>query len=204
MTVAVDEAMIRQFVETISGHVTRIANGGRGVLLLCQLSPIDEKLVPSRFRLDDVDAIVKTAVGAANANLNVYLEARLVRADLRGSVRGVDHTESVFALVVDADADKGKAGEIKAKPTLVVETSPGNFHYWYFLDRPVAAAGAKTIGDAMRAATGCDADSGVITQCYRIAGTPNFPSRSKQLRGRTEVEPTRIVEMAGSGIRSTS
>jgi len=46
----------------------------------------------------------------------------------------------------------------------------------------------------MRAAIGADSDTGVVTQPYRVAGTPNYPSKAKQARGRTLVEPTRIVE----------
>jgi hypothetical protein len=61
MTVAVDETTVRQFIEVISSHVTQIAKGnGHGVLQLCQLSPLSEKIIPSRFRLDDVETIVKT------------------------------------------------------------------------------------------------------------------------------------------------
>jgi RepB DNA-primase from phage plasmid len=96
--------------------------------------------------------------------------------------------------VVDADFDKGKGGTVIARPSLTVETSPGNFHYWYLFDRPVPPKRAKLIGDALRAATGADADTGNPTQPYRVAGTPNFPSKRKQARGRTTVEPTRPVE----------
>ena len=199
MTVPVDETTVREFIDIISSHVIQIAKGnGHGVLQLCQLSPFSEKMVPSRFRLDDVDTIVKAAVGAANASLNVYIEARTLRADLRGSVRGgLSDTELVFGIVVDADNDKGKGGSVTVRPSLVIETSPGNFHYWYLLSQPVTAHQAKTIDDTIRDSTGADHATGVITQCYRVAGTPNFPSKAKQARGRTSVEPTRIVERTG-------
>jgi hypothetical protein len=197
MTVAVDVGAVRQFIEIISGHVTQIArNSSRtGVLQLCRLSPVDETMVPTRFKLDDVEPMIKTAVNDANASFNVYVEVRTVRADLRGKARGsLDDTELVFGLVVDADNDKGKGGVVKVRPSLVVETSPGNFHYWYLFTQPVTARQAKTIGDAIRASTGTDQDTGVVTQCYRVAGTPNFPSKAKMARGRVTVEPTRIVE----------
>jgi hypothetical protein len=199
MTVPVDETTVREFIDIISSHATQIAkSNGHGVLQLCQLSPLSEKMVPSRFRLDDVDTIVKAAVGAANANLNVYIEARLVRADLRGNVRGgLSDTELVFGIVVDADNDKGKGGSVMVRPSLLIETSPGNFHYWYLLSQPVTAHQAKTVGDTIRDSTGTDHATGVITQCYRVAGTPNFPSKAKQARGRVSVEPTRIVERTG-------
>jgi hypothetical protein len=180
MSVAVNETAVRQFVETISEHVTKLANGsGRGVLQLCQLSPHDVKLIPSRFRLDDIDGIVAASISAANAGLNAYIEARTVPPGLRACARGgIDDTEFVFGLVVDSDGDKGKAGTLVARPSITVETSPGNKQHWYLFDRPVSAARAKTIGDALRALTGSDDDTGVVTQPYRIAGTRNFPSKA--------------------------
>jgi hypothetical protein len=65
------------------------------------------------------------------------------------------------------------------------------------LDRAISAAQAKPIGEAIRRSTGADQDTGVVTQCYRVAGTPNFPSVAKRERGRLAIEPTRIVEHSG-------
>src|SRR5262249_56736892 len=116
----------------------------------------------------------------------------------RGSQRGgVEDTAWVFGLVADCDADKGKGGNITIRPSLVIETSPGNFHYWYLFTRAIPAEQAKKIGEAMRANSGADKDTGVVTQPYRIAGTPNFPSAEKRARGRISIEATRIVEQTG-------
>lgn len=200
MTIQVDEPTVREFVQIISGHVTKLIDGRpiRGVLQLSSLHPASKKLVPSRFRPDDVDTIIAAAMGAASAGSNVYLEPRLVRPDLQGSARGgLSDTILAYAVVIDSDSDKGRGGAILARPSLVIETSRGNFHYWYFFDRPVPAEQARLIGDAIRAATGADADTGVITQPYRLAGTANFPSQEKQARGRVIVEMTRIVEWSG-------
>jgi RepB DNA-primase from phage plasmid len=200
VTVAIDEATVRQFLEIISPHAVMLAKsaGRSGVLQLCCLSPHDGKMMPSRHRLDDVETIVKAAVGAANAELNVYVEGRALRAGLRGNVRGsLDDTEFVLAMVVDADHDKGKGGNLIARPSLTIETSVGNYHHWCLLSAPISARRAKTIGDAIRAATGSDQATGVVTQCYRVPGTPNFPSKAKQARGRVTIEPTRIVEWTG-------
>jgi RepB DNA-primase N-terminal domain len=200
MTAQVDETTVRQFIEILSAHAVQVTNGTNraGVLQLCRLNPADEKIVPSRFSIDDVERMVKTAVGDAASGHNVYIEARTVRADLRGNRRGeIEDTMSVFGLVVDCDSDKGKGGNVTVRPSLAIETSPGNFHLWYLLDRAIPAAQAKSIGDAIRAASGADQDTGVITQCYRVAGTPNFPSAAKRARGRTAVEPTRIFEYTG-------
>jgi len=162
MSVQADEATVRQFLKIISSHAAHVINGvaEKGVLQLCRLNPADEKIVPSRFSIDDVDEMVKTATGDAAAGHNVYIEARTVRADLRGSRRGgIDDTAWVFGLVADCDADKNKGGNITARPSIAVETSIGNFHLWYLLDRAIPAAQAKLIGDAIRANSGADQDT---------------------------------------------
>jgi hypothetical protein len=199
MSTHIDEAAVRQFIKIISEHVKQAINSAEsGVLQICRINPIDESIVPSRFLLDDVEHMVKTAIGDAAAGHNVYIEARTVRADLRGNQRGtLTDTAWVFGLVADGDADKGMGGSITVRPSLVIETSPGNFHYWYLFTRAIRAGRAKIIGDVIRAGTGADHDTGVITQCYRVAGTPNYPSLAKQARGRINVEPTRISEQTG-------
>src|SRR6476646_9538153 len=106
-------------------------------------------------------------------------------------------TFAVFAFVIDSDADKNKEGNVTANPTLAIETSPGNYQLWYFLDRGVDIEQAKVIGEAIRQNSGADQDTGVITQCYRVAGTPNYPNEAKRKRGRVTVEATRIVEHSG-------
>jgi putative DNA primase/helicase len=197
----VDEATVRQFIGLISEHVKSVINGANppGSLQLCRINPLDEKsVVPSRFEIGDVEHMVLTALGDAAAGHNVYIEARTVRADLRGSKRGrLEDTAWVFGLVADCDADKNKGGNITVRPSLAVETSPGNFQLWYLFTRAITAAEAKVIGDALRASSGTDQDTGVITQCYRVAGTPNFPSTAKRARGRLTVEPTRIFQHTG-------
>ena len=113
MTITVDEDAVREFITIISAHACELAKtiASPGVLQLTRLNCRDEKLVPTRFLLDDVEGMVKTAVNDANAGFNVYVEPRTLRADLRGSSRGtLDDTVFVFAVVVDADHDKGKGG----------------------------------------------------------------------------------------------
>jgi hypothetical protein len=200
MTAQVDEATVRQFIEIISAHARQVINGAgpKGVLQLSRLNPLDKSPIPSRFTLDDIENMVRTAVADALAGHNAYIEARTVREDLRGNKRGeIEDTAWVFGLVIDRDADKNLGGNVTVRPSLVIETSPGNFHYWYLLTRAIPWAQAQVIGDAIRAASGADKDTGVVTQPYRIAGTPNFPSAEKQARGRITVEATRIAEQTG-------
>ena len=201
MSVQIDEATVRQFIELISEHAKEAINGAGqpGFLQLCRINPLDDKsVVPSRFEIGDVEHMVQTATGDAAAGHNVYIEARTVREGLRGNKRGgLEDTAWVFGLVADCDADKDKGGNIMVKPSLAVETSPGNFQLWYLFTRAIPAEQARVIGDAIRASSGTDQDTGVITQCYRVPGTPNFPSLKKRARGRITVEPTRIFEHTG-------
>jgi hypothetical protein len=76
---------------------------------------------------------------------------------------------------------------------MTVESSPGNKHYWFFVEKALTAEQAKPIGDAMRKATRTDSGTGNICQPFRVAGTPNFPSKSKRERGRG-VAATRVVD----------
>jgi hypothetical protein len=195
-----DEATVRRFIQLISEHATRSINGdgSASVLQLFRISPFDEKVVANRFKIDDIEHMVQTALGDAAAGHNVYIEARTVRDDLPPKKRGnLKDTVWVFGLVIDSDADKGKGGRISVKPSLAVETSRGNYHLWYLFDRAIPATQAQAIGGVIRKSAGADQDTGVVTQCYRVAGTPNFPSASKRKRGRVTVEPTHIVEHTG-------
>ena len=56
------------------------------------------------------------------------------------------------------------------------------------------AAAAKTIGEVIRKACDADACTGVVTGCYRLPGTPNFPDAKKLARGRTVV-PTQLIRV---------
>lgn len=170
-----------------------------GVINLCRLYHGDETaLRHERFAIGDVDGMTAAAVGHARSGHNVWSEVRTVRSGLSGGSRGSkSDTVGVFALVIDADADKGKGGTVPLKPTMTVESSPGNFHHWYFLDRALSAGEADELGARLRAAAAADADTGNITQPYRVAGTPNLLTPKKRARGRIEPTPTRIVMADG-------
>jgi hypothetical protein len=194
----IDEATVRSFIEIIHGYAARIVNGNGGVLQLCRIHPADKTVVPSRFNIGDVTAMTLLAIADARNGHNVYIEGRLVRPGLSGRERGeLSDTFAVFAFIIDSDADKNKSGNVTANPTLAIETSPGNYQLWYFLDRGIDVDQAKAIGEAIRRNSGADQDTGVITQCYRVAGTPNYPNEAKRKRGRVTVEATRIIEHSG-------
>lgn len=193
-----DPAVVRAFLEIINGQAARALHGAEqpGLLQIVRMHPAGGKPVASRFNLGAVDRMTEAALGDAASGHNVYVEARTVANGTKG--RGlINDTRGVFAFVVDADGDKGKAGVVDVDASLTVETSPGNRHRWLFLDRAMSAEEAKPIGDAIRAATGADSPTGTICQPYRIAGTPNLPDGRKAARGRV-CTPTRILEQTGT------
>jgi hypothetical protein len=168
-----------------------------GELHLVSMSPDDRGMSVSPFNIGDVGHMLEAALIDARAGRNVYVEARTVRP-WRPEERGrgkIESTIGCFALVIDRDADTGKAGHVNGSASAVVETSPGNTHEWLFLQRALDAGDAKPLGEAIRKATGADHDTGVVTQPYRIPGTPNFPNASKRARGRVVV-PTRLVSVS--------
>jgi hypothetical protein len=211
-----DERAVRGFLEAFVALATASLGGhsAPGLLQMCQKSPNDNDVVPARYALGDadlVDRMTRDAVGASDAGLNVYIEGRLVRPGLRGTKRGelVD-TACVYALVVDSDADKDMAWipPIGVRPTLSIETSPGNAQYWFFFERALSAVRAQRLGEGLRRTTSGDSDTGNPRQPYRIPGTSNFPNRVKVARGRVvtqrgerELPPTRSTKRSS---RTTS
>src|SRR5262249_49211336 len=160
------------------------------------MAPDDRGMTVECFNIGDVDHMLEAGLDHARSGRNVYVEARTVRPG-RPSERGRGKLESTigwFAFVVDHDADTGKAGTVNGHASVVVETSPGNAHEWFFLDRALDAGEAKPLGEAIRKASGADHCTGNIVQPYRVPGFPNFPDSKKIARGRTVV-PTRLFSI---------
>lgn len=193
----VDAETVRAFVEIIHVAAARALKGVRepGMLQLVRIPPDVGSPISTRFQIGDVDLMTEDAIRAAADGFNVYVEGRTVEARAIGRGK-TGATRGVFAFVDDADYDKGKGGALRLTPSLTVETSPGNWHAWLFLDRALTADEAEPLGRAMRAATGSDSATAKLTQPYRVAGTPNLPDARKRARGRT-VTPTRILMADG-------
>jgi RepB DNA-primase from phage plasmid len=203
-----DPAEVRRFLEayTLLAKAATKGMANPGLLQMGRVHPLDKKkgkngkdkddYVPLRYMIDDVDLMIADAIAASNAGHNVYIEGRTVRAGLRGKQRGaVKDTVAVFALVADDDGDKGKAAKaLPIKPTLLVESSLGNSHPWFFLNKAVPPNEGVVLGAALKAALGGDPNTGTITQPYRVSGTVNYPTRNKLERGRVTV-PTRLIAM---------
>ena len=195
-----DPAVVREGLEIIHRQAASALVGVErpGYLQLVRIHPVDGKLISTSFVIGDVDGLAAQAVADAQAGFNVYLETRTVNEANYGRGRGkAADTSAVFALVVDSDADKGKSCHVDVEPSLIVESSPGNAHLWFFLQRAITAEEARPIGEAIRTATGTDSGTGNVTQPFRVPGTPNFPGPAKQTRGRV-VSPTRILAVSGT------
>jgi RecA-family ATPase len=191
----VDTADVREFLYTIAAQARAAlaAIDKPGLLQLSRLHPSSETIVPSRFVLADVELMVAAAITDCEAGHNVYLEGRTVREGLRGNERGkLSDTVAVFALVIDSDADKGMGWDPTVRVSMTVETSPGNFQFWFFLREAIDPELADKLGKRIRAAINSDHDTGNPTQPYRVAGTVNYPSPKKIARGRITV-PTALV-----------
>src|SRR6516164_4276112 len=195
-TATVQPSTVREFMLVISAQAkAALANIERpGLLQISRLHPSSEHLVPSRFMLDDVERMVNAAMSDSEAGHNVYCEGRTVREGLRGNERGkLTDTAAVFALVIDSDADKEMGWTPTARASMTVETSPGNFQFWFFLRKAIGPELAQRLGERIRRAVNSDHDTGNPVQPYRVAGTTNYPSPKKIQRGRVIV-PTRLVE----------
>ena len=207
--------IIYAFISDVHAAAAKACEGLQdpGALQLVRIHPATEKTVTvsGRFKIGQVDEMVALAIADAEGGHNSYVEARTVRADATGRGEG-DDTRAVFALVLDRDGDKGKAGEQFVEPSMRVETSPGNAHDWLILDKALPYEKARRLGATIRKKVGADNDSAVPTQPYRVAGTPNFPYADKRARGRTTCAtqyinggPTwtyeRLFEAAGGELR---
>lgn len=197
-SVKASEAEVRRFFQVLHDAAAKAFAGvdNPGLLNLCRLFPSDNEdnpfILSGRFRIGDVDRMTAVAIADADAGFNVYVEARTVREDTpkRGTF---EYTVGSFGLVIDADGDKGRdASALPLAPSLVVESSPGNRHYWYFFECAQPHAVVQPLGVAIKAGTGGDDNTGVVSQPYRVAGTPNYPTPRKVKRGRVVV-PTRVL-----------
>src|SRR5262245_35147862 len=194
-----DPRAVRECIQQIAAQAQAVisASANPGVLQLVRLHPMSRDLVPTRYTLDDVEGMIKAAIADCAAGHNVYIEGRTVPASLRGGERGkLEATIAVFALVIDSDADKGMGWTPPAtiRPSMIVETSPGNFQFWFFLRVALDAERAQKLGERIRHVVNSDHDTGNPTQPYRVAGTVNYPDAGKITRGRVTVW-TRLIAL---------
>ena len=199
---AFDEAAIRAHCAILH----KLADGLDGLIVSCVFfsNPDGDTDIPgevSHHRVGDVDGMVEAVMAHAETpNANVFAGAQVMR---KGIARGKRGKESdilaVLGLVVDLDADTGKAGDLPAEPNYVLETSTGNFQPFYLLDRPLPPEEAKPLAAALKRATGSDHGTADITHVWRIPGTLNWPNRKKLERGRDRAPVPVSVDLSWDG-----
>jgi hypothetical protein len=199
--VAVDEAAVHRFVSLLHERVAAATSGMSlvsPILNLCAIVPDGRsKPVISRYLLGDCERMAADAITEASAGRNIYIEGRILFGDrVTGRERGkLRHTQCVFALVVDRDADRGNSGHrLNDTTPLIVETSPGNTHDWHFFNTALSPEDAYSLGARLKAAAGADSGTGDIVHCFRLPGTPNFPDPGKTARGRIPVRTRMLTE----------
>jgi hypothetical protein len=149
----VDPTTIRKHLELLNSCAAAALSHVRrpGVLQLVSISPDSRGVCYSPFEIGDVDRMVEAVLIDAGAGRNCFIETRSTRPGRpkeRRPGRGkADATIGTFAIVVDSDGDRGKAARIDGGAT-IVETSPGNQHFWLFVDRALNAADAERLGKA--------------------------------------------------------
>ena len=122
------------------------------------------------------------------SNCNIYAAWAVMRPDLRPDERGKEtDVIAVLAAVGDLDTDKGESVPLEnlpIKPSIVVESSEGNFQPDTFLKNLCRKKKAKPILTALSQIVGGDAGQDVASHLWRVPGTLNWPTKSKLKRGK--------------------
>jgi hypothetical protein len=184
---AFDEAAIRSHVEMLH----QLSAGIDGVLVTSTYfaDPTGDNDVPgtvTHHAVGDADGMVDSIMTHAHTpNANTFTGLQVMRKGLKRGSRGKEaDIVAVLGLVVDLDADTGRAGEMPVESSLCLETSPGNYQPFILFDRAVPPAEAKPLADALKRATGSDHGTADVTHVWRIPGTLNWPNAKKLARGR--------------------
>lgn len=181
--------------DAIQAHVEmlhRLAAGVDGVLVVSTYyaNPTGESDAPgsvTHHRVGDIEGMVESILAHADVpNANVFTGLQVMRRGLGRGKRGAEaDIVAMLGLVVDLDADTGKAGSMPTDPNLVLETSVGNFQPFVLLDHPLSIQEAKPLAAALKRATGSDHGTADVAHVWRIPGTLNWPNRKKLERGRS-------------------
>jgi len=199
---AFDEAAIRAHVEMLHS----LAASVEGVLVTSTYyaNPTGDNDTPgtvTHHTIGDVDGMVEAVMAhAGTPNANVFTGLQVMRKGLSRGSRGKEaDIVATLGLVVDLDADTGKAGEMPIDPNMVIETSDGNFQPFVLFDRAVAPTEAKPFAAALKRATGSDHGTADIAHVWRIPGTLNWPNKKKLERGRSPDPVAVAVDLPWDG-----
>ena len=197
----------------IEAHVALLhdlASGVSGKLILTAFEedPLTGRKGPPRvqhFRIGDVDGMVEAVMGyEACPNLNVYAPWAVFRSDLDLGKKGSEaDVVASLAAVPDIDGDKFEQ-TLPFEAPYVIETSPGNSQPVYPWSRPLTTAETKPLLVRLGEAVGGDAATQDASHVWRIAGTSNWPTKSKLARGRSPAPaPVRALKPINGGLGFT-
>lgn len=185
---AFDETAIRAHCEMLH----HLAAGIDGVLVVStyHANPTGDSDTPgivTHHSIGDVDGMVDAVMAhASTPSVNVFSGLQVMRRGLQRGKRGTEaDIVALLGLVVDLDADTGKAGGMPIDPNMVLETSPGNYQPFVLFDRALSPAEAKPLAAAMKRATESDHGTADVCHVWRVPGTLNWPNRKKLERGRS-------------------
>lgn len=104
----------------------------------------------------------------------------------------------LHCVMIDDLGTKLPMGDLKLKPSALIETSPGNFQAWLFLEEPIRTiAGAETLIEQMiQAGISAEMDPG-MGGVTRVARVPVGANGKAKYRGpKNEVWEQRVAEAA--------
>ena len=159
---------------------------------------------PQRFAVGDVDAMVTAIMGYDGVpGVNLYAPYSLMSQGLKPNQRGGEKDVLyLLAAVADLDRDKHEQAKIPLEPSYVVESSPGNRQDVYIFPQPLPAKVAKPLLAALHAAIGGDPAQKDLAHVWRVAGTLNWPTKSKLARGRSPIPALVTVAKSLNGVRA--
>jgi hypothetical protein len=177
------------------GVIHRLAEGQTGKLVL---AAFNENAPPAVFHFPigntvaTIEAVANLARQFENVpGTNLFMPLAVFRPDLPEGAKGSEaDILAVLGAVVDSDADKGNAARPPVEADYTLCTSPGNFQYFLFFDKPLARDEAKPLSRALKRSTGADcADD--LSHVWRVPGALNHPGAAKLKRGRSP-EPFQV------------
>jgi DNA primase RepB-like protein len=179
------------------------ASGAGGKFVVCGFGESRPEFTPLTPHIVHVDnngepKSIYWKLGAAicqittTPGMNCYIMPCLVRSDLPEGQRGKESDVlGVLAIALDFDAGHDPANRhdrIAVDPISEVETSPGNFQCWWFLDRPYSVAEAKPVIAAFVNTSSSDPMCKSAEHPFRVPGLLNWPTQKKIGGGRSAGE----------------
>jgi hypothetical protein len=192
-----DCAAVEKHVTMLHERAAASGVDGKLVLFGAGEDPTTGQKVKARvehFRIGDVNGMTDAVMAWENTpHLNVYASWTVVRKDLPLSSKGSEEdVVAVLAFVADQDSDTGMRGELPLDPPYGIESSRGNFQAVYPLARALPLAEAKPLAEDLADAARCDHGTKDVSHVWRVAGTLNWPNRTKVARGRP-LEPQPVM-----------